>query len=400
MPIAIKSRQVIDGKGAAPIPHGVVLVEGERIKAVGSPQQIGIPEGTEVIDLSDETVLPGLIDAHTHAVLRESPKTAAEQHLAPNTKLSLIAAQNIRADLRSGVTTIRTMSDRDFLDVYLREAVEEGEVAGPRMVIATRGIRSVHGWGSSAVVVNGVDETRRAVRENILWGADLIKLMVTSFGGRDPAKWQERAFDLSPTLTRAEIAAAIDEAHRMGIPVAAHLHGGPALRWALEDGLDTVEHGGFVTEDDIELFLESGGWLVFTLTVLFDPSGLPGHRTYSVEPFRRQLLERQERTRRLLPKVAKAGVNFTVGTDGRHGKFHLELRYLVELGLSPMDAIVAGTRRAAEALRVDDRVGTLEAGKLADIISVPGDPLQDITALQRVGLIMRSGRRYDVLSPI
>lgn len=400
MLVAIMSKKVIDGTGRPPIPHGVVLIEGERIKAVGSPQRIAIPDGAEVIDLSDEVVLPGLIDAHTHAVLRESPETAAEQHLAPDTKLVLIAARNIRTDLLSGVTTIRTMSDRNFLDVYLREAVDEEEVAGPRMVIATRGIRSIHGWGSSAVVVNGVDEMRRAVRENILWGADVIKLMMTSFGGRDPARWQERAFDLSPTLTREEMAAAIDEAHRMGIPVAAHLHGGPALRWALEDGLDTVEHGGFVTEEDIDLFLDSGAWLVFTLTVLFDQSGLPGHRTYSVEPFRSQLLERQERTRRLLPKVAEAGVKFTAGTDGRHGKLHLELKYLVDLGLSPMDAIVAATRRAAEALRVDDRVGTLEGGKLADVISVQGDPLQDISALQRVGLIMKAGKRYDGLSPI
>jgi imidazolonepropionase-like amidohydrolase len=395
MLLAIKSKQVIDGTGSPPIPGGIVLVEGEQIEAVGTPHTISIPDGAEVIDVSQDTVLPGLVDAHTHAVLRESPKTAAEQHLAPDTKLVLIAARNLRADLLSGVTTLRTLSDRNFLDVSLREAVDEGEVPGPRLVIATRGIRSIHGWGSSAIAVSGVEEMRRVVRENILWGADVIKLMITSFAGRDPARFQEGAFNLNPTFSREEIAAAIDEAHRMGKPVAAHLHGGPALRWALEDGLDTVEHGGFVKEEDLDLFVKSGAWLVFTLTVLFDPSGLPGHKTYSVEPFRSQLLGRQERTRQLLPKAAEAGVKYTVGTDGRHGKFHLEMKYLVDLGISPMDAIVAGTRHAAEALRVDDRVGTLQAGKLADVISVKGDPLQDIRTLEQVGLIMKGGKRYD-----
>ena len=401
MLLAIKGKQVIDGTGRAPIPGGIVLVEGEKIRAVGSPQEVPLPDGAKVLDVSEDTILPGLVDAHSHAVLREDPKSAAEQHQAPDTKLVLIAARNVRDDLLSGVTTMRTLSDRNFLDVSLREAIQEGEVPGPRLVTSTRAIRSTHGWGSSAVVVDGVEEMRRAVRENILWGADVIKLMITSASGRDPAKFQLGAFNVEPTFTREEIATAIDEAHRMGKPVAAHLHGGPALRWALEDGLDTVEHGGFVTEDDLDLFLETGAWLVFTLTVLFDPSGLESNTaSWQVPSYREQVLARRERTRRLLPKVAEAGVKYTVGTDGRHGKYYLEMAYLVGLGISPMEAIVAGTRRAAEALRVDDQVGTLEEGKLADVISVSGDPLQDIRALEQVRLVMKGGRRYDTLSPL
>ena len=396
--VAIKGKQVIDGTGRAPIPGGIVLVEGEKIKAVGSPQEVSIPDGAKVLDLSEDTILPGLVDAHSHVVLRESEKTAAEQHLEPDTKLVLRGARNIRADLLGGVTTMRTMSDRNFLDTSLREAVSEGEVPGPRLVISTRAIRSTHGWGSSAVVANGVEEVRRAVRENILWGADVIKLMITSYAGRDPAKFQLGAFNLESTFTREEIAAAIDEAHRMGKPVAAHVHGGPGLHWALEAGLDTVEHGGDITDEDLKLFLKTGAWLVFTLTVLFDPIGLEKKHAWQVPIFREQVIARRERVRRLVLKVAEAGVKYTIGTDARHGRFHLEMKYLVEFGISPMDAIVAGTRRAAEALRVSHQVGTLEEGKLADVISVKGDPLQDIRAMEQVGLIMKEGKRHDTLS--
>ena len=368
MLLAIKSKQVIDGTGRDPIPAGIVLVEGERIKAVDRPERVPLPTETEILDLSQDTVLPGLVDAHSHVVLRESEKTAAEQHLEPDTKLVLRGARNIREDLLGGGTTMRTMSDRNFLDVSLREAVVEGEVPGPRLLISTRGIRSTHGWGSSGVVANGVEEVRRTVRENLLWGADVIKLMITGWAGRKP--------------------------------VAAHVNGGPGLRWALEAGLDTVEHGGEATDDDLELFLATGAWLVFTLTVLCDPIGLEKKHAWQVPEFREGLIARRERLRRLVPKVAASGVNFTIGTDARHGRLHLEMAYLVKFGLSPMDAIVAGTKRAAEALRVVDQVGTLEVGKLADVISVKGDPLEDIRAMGQVGLIMKGGKRYDTISRI
>lgn len=400
MVTAIKSKQLIDGYGSAAIAGGVVLVEGERILAVGAPEAVSIPEGASIIDLSDQTVLPGLVDAHSHVVLRATTKTAAQQQLAGDAKLALIGASNIRQDLLSGVTTVRTLSDRDFVDVYVREAVEEGEIAGPRLVISTRALRTTHGWGSSAVVTNGVEEVRSAVRENLLWGADVIKLMITSWGGRDPARFQEGAFSMYPAFTREEIQTAVDEAHRYDKPVAAHLHGGPGLRWALEAGLDTVEHGGDVLEEELELFLKGGAWLVYTLTVLFHEMGLPRYELYSRSPFREQLLARQERVRKMVKIAFDAGVKLAIGTDGRHGLLHADAAYLVEFGLSPMDAIVIATKRGAEACRVDDKVGTLEKGKYADIISVHGDSLADIKALADIGMVMKGGVRYDGLSTL
>lgn len=246
-------------------------------------------------------------------------------------------------------------------------------------------------------MVDGVDEVRRAVRENLNQGADLTKLMITSRAGPDPAKFQLGVFHLEPTLTRDEIAVAIEETHRMGKPVAAHLHGGAGLAWAVEAGLDTIEHGGDLTDDDLDLVLKHDTWLVFTLTVLFDKRGLEGMSAWEDPDFRERLRARRDRVRQLVPKAAKAGAKIAIGSDARHGYFALEMAYLVDFGLSALEAIQAGTARAAEALRVADRVGTLEAGKLADIISVRGDPLADIRVMQDVNMVMKGGIRYDGL---
>lgn len=398
MTTAIRSKQLIDGNGGPPIAGGVVLVEEDRIVAVGSADEVVVPTDATWIDLSEESVMPGLVDAHSHVVLRPTTKTAAQQHQTGDAKLALIGASNIRKDLLSGVTTMRTLSDRDFIDVYTREAVEDGDIPGPRLVISTRALRTTHGWGSSAVVTDGTDEVRAAVRENLLWGADVIKLMITSWAGRDPARFQEGAFSLDPSFTKEEIQVAVDEAHRMGKPVAAHLHGGPGLRWALEAGLDTVEHGGDVKIEELELFLENDAWLVYTLTVLFHELGLPRNPTYHKSPFKEQLEARQERVRNMVKVAYDAGVKLALGTDGRHGLLHADAGYLVEFGLSPMNAIEIVTKRNAEACRVADKVGTLEAGKLADIISIRGDPVTDIHALANVGMVMKGGKRFDGLS--
>jgi imidazolonepropionase-like amidohydrolase len=398
MVLAIKGKQVIDATGGAPIVGGVVLVEGEKIAAVGTADQLRIPANAERIDLPEDTILPGLVDAHSHVVLREKGGTAAEQHLQPDPVTALRGAKNVREDLLSGVTTMRTMSDRNFVDVAMRQAIQEGEVAGPRLVVATRGIRTTHGWGSSGVTVDGPEEVRKAVRTNLQFGADLTKLMITSRAGPDPAKFQLGAFYLEPTLTREEIAVAIYETHNMGKPVAAHCHGGLGLRWAVEEGLDTVEHAGQLSDDDVDLIIKKGTTIVWTLTVVFDKSGLEGMEAWKDTEFREQLLARRERLKRLVPMAAKAGAKWTVGSDARHGRFALEMAYLVDFGISPTDAILAGTIRAAETLRMADKIGSLEKGKLADIISVRGDPLQDITALQRVNLIMKGGVRSDLLS--
>ncbi len=406
MTIAIKSKKLIDGTGRPPIEGGILLIEDDRIVQVGEPEQVTIPADVEVIDCSDQTVLPGLIDSHTHVVLKlsEEPEvrtpSVGVQMKQDTIRMALRGSMYLRDDLESGVTTMRALGDPEDIDFRIRDAIEAGDIPGPRLLVAGQALRPSHGWGVEGVPpADGVDEIRAAVRQNIARGADVIKIFVTNFRqGTSDEAYMRADLTRVPIYTKEEIEAAVDEAHRVGVKIAAHALGGPGLRAALEAGVDSIEHANLMEEQDIEIFLKTGGWLSDpNLVVIFDKMGLENLTWWDFPEWQEKVNFARENTRIMIPKAIKAGVKFALGVDPCHGFLWKEARYMVELGIPEMDVILSITKNGAELCGLADKVGTLEPGKLADVISVKGNPLDDIKCLRNVGLVMKGGKRYDQL---
>jgi len=376
----IKGRLVIDGMGDPPIERGAILVEGERIFRVGRQEEFKGETNIHVLDCSDQTLLPGLIDCHNHLSLDPRLDNYLYRMADPIPALTLRACKSMKIDLRSGVTTSRCLGDKGFLDVECKKGVSEGSIEGPRLLIATRGIRALHGHGFVGYPFGGVEQIRAAVRENLSAGADLIKIYITGTL-RDPR-------GIPSFFSKEEIQAAVDEAHRVGIPVATHCIGGIGFEWAIETGIDVIEHGYFLTDREIELLLKSERWLVMTPSIFFTDARIQTLPTHLIEGHLKQRDEVGQR----MNAVVKAGVKFAVGTDGMHSGLAQEIKYVVDFGATPSQALMAATRQAARVCGLEENIGTLEPGKFGDIIGVEGNPLEDIAALKRVKTVILGGR--------
>jgi imidazolonepropionase-like amidohydrolase len=391
VPSFIKSRRLIDGSGRAPVEYGVVVVDGDRIKAVGRQADISIPAGADIIDCGEETVLPGFVDAHSHAsIVPGLGDQIGQLRQGPIPQL-LRAVQNLRTDLRAGTTTMRVVGEEHFIDVELRDAIAAGRLVGPKLKVATRPITASNGHGAALTFSDGEDEIRKHIRENIAHGADLIKLFMT--GGVSSKGTSTRWYAYS----KHEVAVAVEEAHRNNKPVAVHAHGGPGVKICIEAGVDTIEHGKLTDFDDLVEMRRKGIWLVTNNAVSGHPDGIEKGDAH-VAAIMSKLREAREKARENFKAVLESGVKWALGTDSMHGLLWWEIVKVVEWGADAHDAILAATRRAAEAIGMKDEVGTLEAGKLADVISVAGNPLVDIASLQQVRLVMQGGRRVDTLS--
>ena len=301
------------------------------------------------------------------------------------------AARSVR-DLCSGVTTMRILGEEDFHDVPVREAVECGVIPGPRLLLATRAIHASngHGFGKG---FDGPDEIRRGVRENLRAGADVIKMMAT--GSVDL-----RGGHFSQEYTEAEIATVVEEAHRVGKRVAAHAIRPPEVAACVEAGVDTIEHGHMIDERCIDLMIANDAWLVGTLAIVLDEHILADDMEANPTFADIEWLPRRRAAPEVYLKAIEAGVRYASGTDALHGELPGELEALVGIGVSESRALLSATRDAADALDILSLTGTLEEGKQADVIAVRGDPLDDITVLRNVEFIMKSGERYDHLSPV
>jgi len=376
----IKGRLVIDGMGSPPVQRGAILVEGERILRVGKEEEFKGEANIHVLDCGDQTLLPGLIDCHNHLSLDPRLENYLYRMGDPIPALTLRACETMKIDLQSGVTTSRCMGDKGFLDVECKKAVEEGRIEGPRLLIATRGIRALHGHGFVGYPFGGVEQIRTVVRENLSAGADLIKIYITGTL-RGPK-------GIPSYFSKEEIQTAVDEAHRVGIPVATHCIGGIGLEWALETGIDTIEHGYFLTDKEINLLAKSESWLVMTPSIFFTDARI---RTLPPHFIEGHLQHRDEVGQRMRAAV-KAGVKFAVGTDGMHGGLSQEIKYLVDFGATTSQALMAATRHAARVCRLEDSIGTLESGKFGDIIGVEGNPLKDIESLKRIKTVIFRGK--------
>jgi imidazolonepropionase-like amidohydrolase len=396
--VVVKAARLLDVKRGSYIEPAAVLIEGDRVKESGSAEDVvkHAGQGARIIDLGQATILPGLIDCHTHLMARfgHGPDdyllglaTKSEAYRA------LEGAADARVTLEAGFTTVRDVENEGsgYADVALRDAINAGLLEGPRMQVATRAIAAVGQYNpfgvspdlpdfpTGAQMVSGVEEARRAVREQIGHGADLIKVY---------ADWT------NPTLTVEEMHVIVEEAHKAGLKVAAHATTPQGIKNAINAGVDSIEHGHGIDREGIELMKSHGVFLVPTVGVV--DRQVEKRKDAPLTPQQRQRLEAfVQGTYEEIHMAISAGVKiadgFDASSEGSHGKNAEELVAMVRRGMTSIDAIRAATVNAAELMGWTDRVGSVDAGKFADLIAVDGDPLADIAALKQVIWVMKGG---------
>ncbi|MDB4895625.1 MAG: hypothetical protein JWN15_1887 [Firmicutes bacterium] len=371
---------LIDATGTVPRSGQVLAVDGERIAQILDQVEFRPGPADEILDYSGHTVMPGMIDCHEHLVLDMGDEAA--QCSQPDAWLTITAVQNARKILQAGITTMRDVGEKNFIDVEMKRAINAGLIPGPRLLISGQPIIRTGGHAHFlGRETDGVGDMRKAVREQLKRGVDVIKIMVSGGMSTRGSRPDSQEF------ATEEIQACIDEAHRAGRPVAAHIHGGPGLRVAVEAGVDTVEHGIMITEDDVKLLAERGTWLVITHGVGEAAAADPGTPDF----YRAKINRVLEGSLAVRKWASQYGVKVAVGNDTNHCRMDMEMGALLGAGWSPMQALQALTLRGAELCGLDRDLGTLAVGKLADVIAVAGDPLVDRSALLRVRLVMKGG---------
>ena len=401
----IRAARMFDAKSDRITTPGLVVVADGKIQSVGAGAQI--PAGAEVIDLGDATLLPGFMDAHTH-LSGEATSDWKQDELdgfkKPVPEQALDATELTRKTLMVGFTTTRDLGSGELIDISLRNAIRNGKVLGPRMLVSVRAVGATGGHcdptggyrpgvfdpalGLDAAVADGADAVRRAVRRNVKQGADVIKVCAT--GGVLSLVGDVN----SPQLTQAELDALVDEAHALKKKAAAHAHGAEGAKRAIRAGIDSIEHGSFLDDEALDMMKARGTFLVPTLMAgeglrerLARGDALPPN---VADKARAALASRDQMFRKAVAK----GVPIAFGTDAgvfAHGRNAEEFRHMVALGMTPAAALRSATSVDAELFGISDRLGTLEAGKLADIIAVPGDPTRDIRQTEKVFFVMKDG---------
>lgn len=390
MSILIKCGNLIDGTGGSPRENMNVLVENSRIAAI-VPHGVREPKADVVIDAMGRTVLPGLIDAHVHPCFDPAP-TGYRSRDESGREVQLIrGVKNMRAMLEGGITTVRSLGTMDDLDFYLRDAIRDGAILGPRIIAAGRGISITGGHGHYiSMEADGPEEIRKAVRTAVRNGADVIKLFAT--GGI----MTSAGYPGAPQLGFDEIDIAIREAHKAGLKVTTHAEGREGVNNVLRAGIDCIEHGYFMNnEEGLDMLVKSGTYLVptimaYDLIANADDDGVPQD---AISRAKSALEYNTVGFRNALAAGAKIAMGSDAGTPfNDHARSWRELVYMVKNGMAPMHAIISATRNGADLLGVGDKVGTLETGMIADLIVIDGDPLSDISQIGNVDVVIKEGR--------
>jgi len=406
--IALKAARLFDGKSKTLLPNGVVVIQGNTITAAGS--NAPIPDNAQIIDLGDATLSPGFMDAHTHVTFDFSGNynVLRLRMLVENiSQLALEMIPHARATIEAGFTSVRDLgssfpNSHDFPDVSLRNAINAGVIPGPRMLVATHGIGATGGhfdgtngfrdmlfgaepdWSNG--IADGPDAIRKAVRFEVKNGADVIKAAVS--GG---VLSLADEVDV-PQFTPAEMAALVDETHRLRKKVAVHCHGDEAAKEAINAGVDSIEHGSFLKSDTLSLMKQKGTCLTPTLLATEWIMGKIGQYPPAIQAKAKAAADARSE---MFRNAVKLGVKISFGTDAAvfpHGQNAKEFALMTGLGMKPIDALLSATSVDAELFGVANKLGTLEKGKLADVIAMPGDPTADITATERVFFVMKDGK--------
>jgi imidazolonepropionase-like amidohydrolase len=400
--VVIRAGQLFDGKSDRLASNQVIIIRGERIAEVGPAGSVTIPAGAEEIDLSSGTVLPGLIEGHNHMFkVGDYPGSGADAvvplEVKPGTPFSpgyitLLAAKNAKLDLESGFTTARDLSSGSTLDVDLRDAINQGIVPGPRMVVATEGIRGSIAGPRYFHLIDSPSEGRKQVRVQLKNGADFIKVYAAGIRP-NPAMGYG-----APTMTLEEEQAIVDEAHRQGVRTACTAHAGLAVRQSILAGCDSLELNTINDDESVRMVVEKGIFMTFGLTITKIQA-------------ERQNFPMAEMSKASFQRALKAGVKiaFSVNATGAHGKqagpYHgeeaVEFANMVAYGMTPLQAIRSATSVGAENLGLGDRIGSIEKGKYADFVGVSGNPANDVTELERIKFVMKGGQvvRNDFKGP-
>ncbi len=404
----LKAARMFDGKSDSLTKPGLLVVTDGKIVAVGA--NASIPAGAEVLDFGDATLLPGFIDAHTHltGMYSEDYKQAALDYLQkPIAEQAIDATANARVTLMAGITTVRDVGSSDYVDVGLRNAIRDRVVPGPRMLVCVHALGSTgghcdgsggyreglfrHESGPLDGVINSPDEARYAVRLDHKYGADVIKVCAT--GGvlslTDDVD--------TPQLTQEELNAIVDEAHALRRKTAAHAHGAEGAKRAIRAGIDSIEHGTFLDDEALEMMKQRGTYLVPTLMAGHGIQEQIDKGTYIPPPILVKAKAAIAAGHKMFDGALAKGVKIGLGTDAGvypHGRNTEEFHLMVDYGMKPIVALKAGTSVDAELLGLADKIGTLEAGKLADVVAVPGDPVENIRQTEHVLFVMKEGIVY------
>ena len=406
--IVLKAARLFDGKGNALVTPGVVVISAGKIVAAGSAATI--PAGAKVIDLGDATLLPGFIDAHTHLTMMHSDdwkQNKIDGLQKPIAEMALDASANARVTLMAGITTVRDVGSHDYLDVGLRNGIRNGKVPGPRMLVSVHAIGSTGGhcddmdgfraglFGRETSplegVINGPDQGRYAVRLMHKYGADVIKTCASG-GVLSPTDDVD-----TPQLTQEELNAIVDEAHALRRKVATHAHGAEAAKRAIRAGVDSVEHGSFLDDEALDMMKKRGTYLVPTLMAVQGLQEQLDGGVYLPPAIAAKARAAIAALRATFQRALAKGVKIGLGTDAAvytHGRNPEEFHQMVDLGMKPIDALKAGTSWDADLLGIADKVGTLEANKIADVVAVPGNPVENIRQTEKVFFVMKEGVIY------
>ncbi len=402
--VYIRAGRLFDGTGDQVRENMVIVVSGDRIQNIASASTLTIPADATVIDLSHATVLPGLIDCHTHLGARADRYDEIYNFKDTPLQSAFAAVVNSRKTLEAGFTSVRDVGSEPFLAVDLRNSINEGFIPGPRVVASGPAITITGGHGDlnnfspqtrvsmfpeerDFAIADGVDQVRHVVRAQVKYGVDVIKILATGgvlSKGDSPG---------APQFTFEELKAAADEAHMAGRKIAAHAHGTQGIKNAILAGIDSIEHASLIDDEGIRLAKEHGTYLVMDI---YNDDYILGKAVEFGLP--KENVEKEKMVGRVqrenFQKAVKAGAKMAFGTDAGvypHGDNARQFFYMVKFGMTPAQAIRAATSSAADLIGRSKDVGTLEAGKFADVIAVTGDPLQDVRTLENVGFVMKGG---------
>jgi len=399
--VAIKAGHLLDVTSGRTLEHQVILVEGEVIKSIGAERDVSIPASATVIDLGPAWVLPGLIDCHTHLTSQIEDYYADTFRKSP-IDYAVEAHVFARRTLEAGFTSCRDVGSAEFIDIALKRAIAAGKVVGPRLFVAAHALSATGGHGDISGfspylrfenfngVVDGVEEIRKKIRWQVKNGADLTKFCATA------GVLSEEESVGAPQFSFEEMRAIVEESQRWGRKVAAHAHGAEGIKLAVKAGVTSIEHGSLIDEEGAALMKEHGTYLVPTIYVGYAVEK-HGHEWKLPEKLIEKGRRLNQQKRECLQRAIRAGVKVAYGTDAGvfpHGENAADFLYLVEFGMTPLQAIQTATIHAAALLEQSDKLGNLTPGKFADLIAVSDDPLKDVTVLKRVDFVMKGGVVY------